>query len=118
MLRELFRYRFKLQIIAQVKRTGSLQNTLALFNIALASIVSDSFGKFASSIIDYILTCNTFDPEYCKSLLHKSLKKKADEVIRSIIGCKLKDDQSVKMKVCRKHYDFINQCVSDLDKTI
>ncbi len=27
-------------------------------------------------------------------------------------------DQSVKMKVCGKHYDFINLCVSDLDKAI
>ncbi|ABY93185.1 hypothetical protein Teth514_1905 [Thermoanaerobacter sp. X514] len=117
MLRELVRYRFKL-IGHRSSEKNRLQNALTVSNIALASVVSDSFGKSASSIIEYILTCDTFDPEYCKSLLHKSLYKKADEVIQSIIGYELRDDQSVKLKVCRKHYDFINQCVSDLDKAI
>ncbi|MDK2788953.1 MAG: transposase, partial [Epulopiscium sp.] len=55
----------------------------------------------------------TFDPEYCKSLLHKSLYKKADEVIQSIIGYELRVDQSVKMKVCRKHLD---KAISQLAK--
>ncbi|AEM78704.1 LOW QUALITY PROTEIN: transposase IS111A/IS1328/IS1533 [Thermoanaerobacter wiegelii Rt8.B1] len=117
MLRELVRYRFKL-IGHRSSEKNRLQNALTVSNIALASVVTDSFGKSASSIIDYILTCDTFDPEYCKSLLHKTLYKKADEIIQSIIGYELRDDQSVKMKVCRKHYDFINQCVSDLDKAI
>ncbi|EGD50458.1 transposase, partial [Thermoanaerobacter ethanolicus JW 200] len=79
--------------IVPVKK-NRLQNAPTVSNIALASVVSDSFGKSASSIIEYILTCDTFDPEYCKSLLHKSLYKKADEVIQSIIGYELRVDQS------------------------
>lgn len=114
MLRELFRYRFKLTGHRSSEK-NRFQNALTVSNIALAS---DSFGKSASAIIDYILTCDTFDPEHCKSLLRKSLKKKADEVIQSITGYELRDDQSVKMKVCKKHYDFINQRVSDIDEAI
>lgn len=117
MLRELFRYRFKLTG-HRASEKNRLQNSLTVSNIALASVVSDSFGKSASSIIEYILTCDTFDPEHCKSLLQKKLKEKADEVVQSIIGYELRNDQSVKMKVCRKHYDYINECVSDLDKAI
>lgn len=116
-LRELFRYRFKLTG-HKASEKNRLQNSLTVSNIALASVVSDSFGKSASAIIDYILTCDTFDPEHCKSLLQKKLKEKADEVVQSIIGYELRKDQSVKMKVCRKHHDYIEQCISDLDETI
>ncbi|QUH26816.1 IS110 family transposase [Serpentinicella alkaliphila] len=116
-LRELFRYRFKLTG-HRASEKNRLQNALTVSNIALASVVSDSFGKSASAIVDYILSCDTFDPEHCKSLLQKKLKEKADEIIQSIIGYELSNDQSVKMKVCTKHYDYINECVDDLDKTI
>lgn len=66
----------------------------------------------------YILYCDTFDPEFCKTLLKKGLKDKADEVINSIIGYELSIDQSTKMKVCRKHFDYINECVNVLDENI
>ncbi|HYD34440.1 MAG TPA: IS110 family transposase [Vitreimonas sp.] len=117
MLRELFRYRFKLTG-HKTSEKNRLQNSLTVSNIALASVVSDSFGKSASAIVDYILTCDTFDPEHCKSLLQKKLKEKTDEVVQSIIGYELRKDQSVKMKLCRKHHDYLEQCISDLDETI
>lgn len=117
MLRELFRYRFKL-IGHRASEKNRLQNALTVSNIALASVVSDTFGKSSSAIIEYILTCDIFDPDYCKSLLRKKLKDKADEVIQSIIGYELRGDQSVKMKVCRKHFDYINECISILDETL
>ena len=117
MLRELFRYRFKLTG-HKASEKNRLQNALTVSNIALASVVSDAFGKSASAIVEYILNCETFDPVYCKSLLQRKLKEKADEVVQSIIGYELRKDQSVKMKVCRKHHDFIEQCITDLDETI
>ena len=59
-----------------------------------------------------------FDPEHCKSLLLKKAKDKAEDVVRSIIGYELRGDQSLKMKVCRKHFDFINACVDTLEEAI
>lgn len=117
MLRELFRYRQKL-IGHRTSEKNRLQNALTVSNIALASVVSDVFGKSSSALVEYILTCDFFDPEYAKTLLHKKLKDKADDIIYSIIGYELRGDQSVKMSVCRKHYDYINECVSILDGTI
>ncbi|MFA9377629.1 MAG: hypothetical protein ACERKZ_12840 [Lachnotalea sp.] len=70
----------------------------------LASVVSDTFGVSASALIDYILNCDSFDPEFAKTLLRKKLKDKSDEVMQSIIGYELRGDQSTKMKVCRKQY--------------
>lgn len=117
MLRELFRYRQKL-IGHRSSEKNRLQNSLTVSNIALASVVSDTFGKSSSALIEYILTCDTFDPEHAKTLLQRKLKNKADEVIASIIGYELRDDQSVKMKVCRKHFDYINECISILDEKL
>lgn len=117
MLRELFRYRQKL-IGHRSSEKNRLQNSLTVSNIALASVVSDTFGKSSSALIEYILTCDTFDPEHAKTLLQRKLKDKADEVIASIIGYELRDDQSVKMKVCRKHFDYINECISILDEKL
>lgn len=117
MLRELFRYRQKL-IGHRSSEKKRLQNALTVSNIALASVLSDTFGKSATAIVDYILTCEVFDPEYCKSLLLKKAKDKADDVVTSIIGYELRRGQSVKIKVCRKHFDEINECVSTLEETI
>lgn len=117
MLWELFRYRQKL-IGHRSSEKNRLQNSLTVSNIALSSVVSDTFGKSSSALIEYILTCDTFDPEHAKTLLQRKLKDKADEVIASIIGYELRGDQSVKMKVCRKHFDYINECISILDEKL
>ena len=81
-------------------------------------MLTDTFGKSATAIVDYILTCDVFDPEYCKSLLLKKAKEKADDVVKSIIGYELRGDQSLKMKVCRKHFDYINECIATLEAAI
>jgi len=44
------------------------------------------FGKSATVITDYLISENSFDPEYCVSLLQRSLKKKSDSVLESIEG--------------------------------
>ena len=116
-LRELFRYRQKL-VGARSAEKMRLQNSLTVSNIALASVLTDSFGKSASSIIDYLINGESFDPEHCKSLLQRSAKKKADEVVASIIGYELSNDQALKMKLCREHVDYISQVVSKLDDSI
>lgn len=117
MLRELSHYRFKL-IGHRASEKTRLQNALTVSNIALGSVVNDTFGKSSPAIIEYLLYCDTFDPEFCKTLLNKSLKDNADEVIQSINGYELSTDQSTKMKVCRKHFDYINECVDVLDQNI
>lgn len=39
-------------------------------------------------------------------------------MVRPIIGYELRGDQSLKMKVCRKHLDYINECVDTLEGAI
>ncbi len=39
-------------------------------------------------------------------------------LVKSIIVYDLRGDQSLKMKVCRKHFDYINECIDTLEEAI
>ena len=116
-LRELFRYRYKL-VNERSSEKMRLQNALTISNIALGSVLSDTFGKSASSIIEYLLSGQDFDPEYCKKLLLKRAKDKADDVVASIIGYEISNDQAIKMKLCREHTDYLSSVIGRLDDAI
>ena len=53
-LRDLTRYRVKL-VHARSAEKNRIQNSLTVSNIMLSSVVSDTFGKVASSILKYVL---------------------------------------------------------------
>lgn len=116
-LRELFRYRYNL-VNARSSEKMRLQNSLTVSNIALGSVLTDTFGKSASAIIEYLLSGQDFDPEHCKRLLFKGAKNKADDVVSSIIGCEISNDQALKMRLCREHTSFLDSVIGRLDKSI
>lgn len=116
-LRELFRYRYKL-VNERSSEKMRLQNALTVSNIALGSILTGTFGKSASSIIDYLLSGQKFDPGYCKKLLLKRAKDKAGDVVASIIGYEISNDQAIKMKLCREHTDYLSSVIGRLDDAI
>ena len=116
-LREYTRYRFKL-VSCKSSEKNRYQNVFTVCNVALDAVVSDMFGKSASSITDYIINSDTFDPEYCKSLLQKSLKKKADEVIESIEGFYMTAPQKDRAKLVKAHYDYLMAHIKKLDDAI
>jgi len=116
-LREYTRYRFKL-VSCKSSEKNRYQNVFTVCNVALDAVVSDMFGKSASSITDYIVNSDTFDPEHCVSLLKKSLKKKADEVVESIDGFQMTAPQKERAKLVKEHYDYLVEQVKKLDAKI
>jgi len=109
-LRELGRYRFKLVCMRSSER-NRYQNCMTVSNIGLASVLSDPFGKSATDIMKYVLSSDVFDEEHCKSLLHKSAKKKTELVLESIRGYKIESDQHFKMNEANAHIDYLNQAI-------
>lgn len=85
LLCEFTRYRSKL-VSMRSSEKNRFQNAFTVCNVALDSVISGMFGKFASAITDYLISDEAFDLEYCASLLQRSLKKKADAVLDSIDG--------------------------------
>ena len=113
-LREFTRYRYKL-VSMKSSEKNRFQNAFTVCNVALDSVVSDMFGKSATAITDYLTSDESFDPEHCISLLQRSLKKKAEQVLESIEGFSIADEQKARIKIVREHYDFIEKLIAKVD---
>jgi transposase len=116
-LREYTRYRFKL-VSCKSSEKNRFQNAFTVCNVALDAVVSDMFGKSASSITDYLISSDSFDPEYCSSLLQRSLKKKADTVVESIQGYQMTKEQKERIVMVRSHLEFIQESIDSLDEKL
>ena len=116
-LREFTRYRCKL-VSMKSSEKNRFQNAFTVCNVALDSVVSDMFGKSATAITDYLISEGSFDPEYCVSLLQRSLKKKSDSVLESIEGYSITDEQKLRMRIVRSHLDYITDAIAQVDAAI
>ena len=116
-LREFTRYRYKLTSMKSSEK-NRFQNAFTVCNVALDSVVSDMFGKSATAITDYLISEDTFNPEYCVSLLQRSLKKKSDSVLESIEGYSITQEQKFRMRIVRSHLNYIENLISKIDSEI
>ena len=118
-LREFTRYRYKLTS-CRTSEKNRYQNALTVCNVALDSVVSDIFGKSATSVIDYLIeqSDNSINHEEIASRLFRSLKKKSDSVIESIEGYQMTDSQKYRMRLIRAHLDYITAEINDVDSMI
>lgn len=116
-LREYTRYRYKL-VSCKSSEKNRFQNAFTVCNVALDAVVSDMFGKSASSITNYLISTDAFDPEHCTSLLQKSLKKKADTIIESIEGYQMTKEQKNRMLMIRSHLEFVQNSIEKLDEQL
>ena len=118
-LREFTRYRYKLTS-ARSSEKNRFQNALTVCNVALDSVVSDIFGKSATSVIDYLLeqSDNSINHEEISSRLLRSLKKKSESVIESIEGYQMTDSQKYRMRLVHAHMDYITSTIADIDSMI
>lgn len=116
-LREYTRYRSKL-VSCRSSEKNRFQNSWTVCNVALDAVVSDMFGKSAASITDYLLTTDSFDAQHCITLLQRSLKKKADQVVASIEGYQMSDNQKERALLVRSHLDFVDQAIDSLDQKL
>ena len=94
------------------------QNAFTVCNVALDSVVSDMFGKSAAAITDYLTSDEDFDPQHCVSLLQRSLKKKADDVLESIEGYEITQEQKTRIGIVRDHLHYIGSLVERVDTCI
>ena len=82
------------------------------------SVVSDIFGKSATSVIDYLIGLSEddpIDPQEISSLLLRSLKKKSDQVIESVEGFQMTDPQKYRMSLIRSHLDYTTEAIENID---
>lgn len=84
----------------------------------LANVVSDTFGKSASAIINYMIkNPNAENIDYLPMLKGK-LRDKSADIARAIDKPNLSNEQAFKMSLCIDHHDYLNSCIDTLDNTI
>lgn len=116
-LHEFTRYRYKLTSMKSSEK-NRFQNAFTVCNVALDSVVSDMFGKSATAITDYLISEDAFNPEYCISLLQRSLKKKSESVLESIEGYSITQEQKLSIRIVRSHLNYIENLISQIDSAI
>lgn len=116
-LREYTRYRSKL-VSMKSSEKNRFQNAFTVCNVALDSVVSDMFGKSASAITSHLMSDDDFDPDYCVSVLQRSLKQKSEAVLDSIEGFSMTKEQKLRMRIVQDHLDYIEKSIASVDDII
>ena len=110
------RYRNKL-INMRSSEKNRFQNSLTVSNIQIANVVTDVFGKTSQSILKLMLSNPNLTLDDITPLLNKNLKSSPEEILKSINGT-FDSTQSSKMNVCLKHFDYINECIDEIEQEV
>ena len=116
-LREFTRYRSKLVSIRSSEK-NRFQNAFTVCNLTLDSVVSDMFGKSATDILNYLLETDAVDADHCVSLLRRSLKKKASDVVEAVNGFNMTAEQKERVRIVQGHFADIDKRISQIDQII
>ena len=113
-LRELSRYRIKL-VGMRCSESLRYQNSLTVSNIGLGSILSDSTGKSARNVMALALNSETITEKEIKSLLKTKAKNKAQEVLKSLEGRRVENDQRLKMSIASGHMNELDKHIEEIE---
>jgi transposase len=113
-LRSLARYRFKLVYMRNSEK-NRYQNCLTVSNIALASVLSDSLGKSALAIMEYIQENPSFSDADISKLIFGKAKKKKAEILEAVHGCVISDIEKLKMDAILSHLRYLQAQIDSIE---
>lgn len=113
-MRELSRYRLKLSYMATSEK-NRYQNSMTISRVRLDIVLSNPFGKSASAIMGYLLTEDSPNDEKILSLLDPRVKAEPAEILRSVHGFKILNEQKFKMNHAQSHMDLINRSIQEIN---
>lgn len=116
-LREFTRYRFKLTNTKSSEK-NRFTNALTVSNCKLDMVFTDIFGKSSQSIIDIILNNNTFSDADIISCLHKNCKSSHEDILSSVNGIQLTNEQKLRINIVKDHIDYLIKQINNLNDII
>lgn len=116
-LREFTRYRYKLTN-TQTSEKNRFTNALTVGNCKLDMVFSDIFGKSSQSIINVILNNANFSDNDIISCLHKNCKSSHEDILYSVNGVQLTNEQKLRINIVKDHIDYINNQIIKLNDII
>jgi hypothetical protein len=87
------------------------RDCMTVSNIAVANVLKDPFGKTSMGIMGRLLSSGVPDEEVCKMLIKGTAKKKTDQILESVRGCRIAPEQHFKMTEARAHMESLDQMI-------
>ena len=116
-LREFTRYQYKL-INTRSSEKNRFQNALTVGNCKIDMVFSDVFGKSASSIINLILSNNTYTSEDILSKVHGRCKASHEDILSAIDGVTLDTHQKARIEIVKNHMEYVDSLLCKIQKHI
>lgn len=113
-LRELSRYRLKLSYMRSAEK-NRYQNSMTISRIRIDCVLTDPFGKTASSIMNYLLSDVPFDEKECAKLIHGGIKVSNEEIFDSIRGFEILSEQRFKMSHAKQHMELLSSYMDEIE---
>lgn len=81
-------------------------------------IFSDVFGKSASSIVNLILSNDTYTSEDILSKVHGRYKASHEDILSVVNGVTLDSHQKARIEIVKKHMNYVDSLLSEIQKHI
>jgi len=116
-LREFTRYHYKLTNTKSSEK-NRFTNALTVGNCKLDMVFSDVFGKSSQSIIDVVLNNDSFSDEDIINCISKKCKSSHEDILSSINGIQLTNEQKLRINIVKDHIDYLNNQLNNLNDII
>ena len=116
-LRELNRYLYKLTCMTSSEK-NRYQNALTVGNCKVDVVFSDIFGKSASSIINLILSNDSYSDEDILSNVNSRCKASNEDILDAVHGTQLTDIQKSRIRIVEEHMDYLKSLQSKISTLI
>ena len=105
-LRELTRYNYKLVCMTSSEK-NRYQNALTVGNCKVDLVFSDVFGKSASSIINLILSNDSYSDEDILSKVYRNCQTPKEDILEAVYGTNLNSIQKSRIKIVEEHMEYL-----------
>lgn len=116
-LREFTRYQYKL-VNMRSSEKNRFQNALTTGNCKLDLVFTDVFGKSASSIVDTILSNDSYTSEDILSKVHSKCKASDEDILSAVDGTQLNHFQKARIQIVQKHMEYLDSLLDEIQQHI
>jgi transposase len=114
-LRTLSRYRFKL-VSMRSSEKKRYQDCMTVSNVTLAGVLSDSFGKSGTEIMECVLSGQPIDEAEIEKHIYGKAKSKTEDILKSVQGCVFDDIQKIKLNLVKDHIKSLDAKIADIER--
>lgn len=116
-LMEFTRYQYKL-VNMRSSEKNRFQNALTTRNCKLDLVFTDVFGKSVSSIVDTILSNDSYTSKDILYKVHSRCKASHEDILSAVDGTQLNHFQKVRIQIVQKHMEYLDSLLNEIQQYI